>query len=79
MRKGTAMLDEDFAPGFPLRHAVKDAELAASAANRHGAELMLTDALLPRWRQAVVEGHGDEDIAAAVTQSTTAPRRAVRA
>ena len=72
MTKGNAMLDEDFVPGFPLRHAVKDAELATSAAHRHGAELMLTDALLPRWREAIVEGHGDEDVAAAVTQSATA-------
>jgi 3-hydroxyisobutyrate dehydrogenase len=79
MTKGTAMLDEDFVPGFPLRHAVKDAELATSAARRHGAELTLTDALLPRWREAVVEGHGDEDVAAAVTQSAAALRRAVGA
>jgi 3-hydroxyisobutyrate dehydrogenase len=79
MTKGTAMLDEDFVPGFPLRHAVKDAELATSAARRHGAQLTLTDALLPRWRAAVVEGHGDEDVAAAVTRSAADPRRAVRA
>jgi 3-hydroxyisobutyrate dehydrogenase len=79
MTKGTAMLDEDFVPGFPLRHAVKDAELATSAARRHGAELALTDALLPRWHEAIVEGHGDEDVAAAVTLSAAAPRRAVRA
>ena len=79
MTKGIAMLDEDFVPGFPLRHAVKDAELAMSAAYRHGAELTLTEALLPRWREAVVEGHGDEDVAAAVTQSAAATRRAVRA
>jgi 3-hydroxyisobutyrate dehydrogenase len=79
MTKGTAMLDEDFVPGFPLRHAVKDAELATSAARRHGAELALTDALLPRWREAVVEGHGDEDVAAAVTQSAAAyPSRGPR-
>jgi 3-hydroxyisobutyrate dehydrogenase len=78
MTKGTAMLDEDFVPGFPLRHAVKDAELAISAARRRGAELTLTDALLPRWREAVAEGHGDEDVAAVVTQSA-ALRRAARA
>jgi 3-hydroxyisobutyrate dehydrogenase len=79
MTKGTAMLDEDFVPGFPLRHAVKDAELATSAARRYRAELALTDALLPRWREAVVEGHGDEDVAAVVTQSAAALRRATRA
>ena len=79
MAKGTAMLDEDFVPGFPLRHAVKDAELATSAARRHGVQLTLTDALLPRWREAVVEGHGDEDVAAAFTRSAAAPRGAARA
>jgi 3-hydroxyisobutyrate dehydrogenase len=66
------MLDEDFAPGFPIRHAVKDAELAMSAADRHGAELTLTGALLPRWREAVVEGYGDDDVAAVVTQAVAA-------
>ncbi|MCW2593179.1 MAG: beta-hydroxyacid dehydrogenase, 3-hydroxyisobutyrate dehydrogenase [Mycobacterium sp.] len=70
--KGTAMLDEDFAPGFPIRHAVKDAELAMSAADRHGAELTLTGALLPRWREAVVKGYGDDDVAAVVTQAVAA-------
>jgi 3-hydroxyisobutyrate dehydrogenase len=72
MTKGTAMLDEDFVAGFPLRHAVKDAELAMSAAHRHGTELTLTEALLPRWREAIAEGHGDDDVAAAVTQSAAA-------
>jgi 3-hydroxyisobutyrate dehydrogenase len=72
MTKGTAMLDEDFVAGFPLRHAAKDAELAMSAAHRHGTELTLTEALLPRWREAIAEGHGDDDVAAAVTQSAVA-------
>jgi 3-hydroxyisobutyrate dehydrogenase len=70
--KGTAMLDGDFVPGFPLRHAVKDAELAASAAYQHGVELSLTSALLPRWREAVLDGHGDDDVASAVTESVAA-------
>jgi 3-hydroxyisobutyrate dehydrogenase len=51
---------------------VKDAELAMSAANRHGAELTLTGALLPRWHDAVHEGHGDDDVAAVVTQAVVA-------
>jgi 3-hydroxyisobutyrate dehydrogenase len=75
MTKGTAMLDSDFVPGFPVRHAVKDAELAMSAANRHGAELTLTGALLPRWREVIVEGHGDDDVAAVVIQGVTAHLR----
>jgi 3-hydroxyisobutyrate dehydrogenase len=69
LAKGSAMLEKDFVPGFPLRHAVKDAELATMAALQHGMELSLTNALLPRWREAVLDGHGDEDVVAAVTAS----------
>jgi 3-hydroxyisobutyrate dehydrogenase len=72
MAKGAAMLDAQFTPGFPLRHATKDVELALSAAHRHGVELPLTDALLPRWHQAIAADHGDDDVAAAVTAAATA-------
>jgi 3-hydroxyisobutyrate dehydrogenase len=72
MTKGAAMLDAEFTPGFPLRHATKDVELALSAAHRHGVELPLTDALLTRWQQAIAADHGDDDIAAAVTAAATA-------
>jgi 3-hydroxyisobutyrate dehydrogenase len=72
MTKGAAMLDAQFTPGFPLRHATKDVELALSAAHRHGVELPLTDALLPRWHQAIAADHGDDDVAAAVTAAATA-------
>jgi 3-hydroxyisobutyrate dehydrogenase len=67
MTKGAAMLDADFVPGFPLRHAAKDAELASSAAHQHGVELPLTSALLPVWHDAIGQGHGDDDIASVVT------------
>jgi 3-hydroxyisobutyrate dehydrogenase len=77
LAKGSAMLEKDFVPGFPLRHAVKDAELATTAALLHGMELSLTDALLPRWREAVLDGHGDEDVAAAVTASVAVPSSGV--
>jgi 3-hydroxyisobutyrate dehydrogenase len=42
-----------------------------SAAHRNGAELALTGALLPRWREAIVEGYGDDDVAV-VTQAVAA-------
>jgi 3-hydroxyisobutyrate dehydrogenase len=67
--KGNAMLDDNFAPGFPLRHAAKDAALAADAAHDHGVELPLTAALLRRWQQAIALGHGEDDVASAVTAS----------
>lgn len=69
--KGAAMLDAEFVPGFPLRHATKDAELALNAAHRHGVELPLINALLPRWHEAIAADHGDDDIAAAVTAAAT--------
>jgi 3-hydroxyisobutyrate dehydrogenase len=67
LAKGAAMLDGDFAPGFPLRHAAKDAELALHAANQHEVHLPLTDALLPRWRAVIANNHGGDDVASAVT------------
>jgi 3-hydroxyisobutyrate dehydrogenase len=68
--KGNAMLDANFVPGFPLRHAAKDAALAADAAHTHGAELPLTEALLGRWQQAIAWGHGGDDVASAITASS---------
>jgi 3-hydroxyisobutyrate dehydrogenase-like beta-hydroxyacid dehydrogenase len=34
------------------------------AAQASGAELTLTEALLPRWRRAAASGHADDDLAA---------------
>jgi 3-hydroxyisobutyrate dehydrogenase len=69
--KGAAMLDAEFVPGFPLRHATKDAELALSAAHRHGMELPLTNALLPRFHEAIAADHGGDDVASAVAAAAT--------
>jgi 3-hydroxyisobutyrate dehydrogenase len=71
LAKGAAMLNAEFAPGFPLRHATKDAELALNAAHRHGIELPLTSALLPRWHEALAGDHGGDDVAAAITAAAT--------
>jgi 3-hydroxyisobutyrate dehydrogenase len=71
MAKGAAMLNAEFVPGFPLRHATKDAELALSAAHQHGVELPMTNALLPRWYEAIAGDHGDDDVASAVTAAST--------
>ena len=71
LAKGVAMVNAEFAPGFPLRHATKDAELALSAAHRHGVELPLTSALLPRWPEALAGDHGGDDVASAVTAAAT--------
>jgi 3-hydroxyisobutyrate dehydrogenase len=67
--KGNAMLARDFAPGFPLRHALKDAMLALSAARDRDLELPLTDALARRWQKGVVAGHGDQDVSSAFVEA----------
>jgi 3-hydroxyisobutyrate dehydrogenase len=64
VQKARRMLAGDFSPAFALRHALKDAELAAQAAQASGATLTLTGALLPRWRQTAASGHADDDLSA---------------
>jgi 3-hydroxyisobutyrate dehydrogenase len=59
-----AKLAGDFTPAFALKHALKDAELAAVAAPASGTELTLTQALLPRSRRAAANGHAEDDLAA---------------
>lgn len=63
VQKARAMLAGDFAPAFALKHALKDADLAAQAAQETGTQLTLTEALLPRWRRAAASGHADDDLA----------------
>ena len=53
----------DFAPEFPLAWALKDVDLALSAAG--DGELPLLAALSRQWRAAVDSGHGREDVSAA--------------
>jgi 3-hydroxyisobutyrate dehydrogenase len=60
--KARTMLAGDFTPAFALQHALKDAKLAISAAHAKGAELTLTEALLPRWQRAA-DAHGEQDVA----------------
>jgi 3-hydroxyisobutyrate dehydrogenase len=64
VQKARAMVAGDFRPAFALKHAIKDASLAIDAARDSDTQLALTEALLPRWRQAASVGHADEDLAA---------------
>ena len=68
--KSEAMIAGDFAPGFPLRLAFKDTALALDAAREHGLELPLTLALERRWNDAISRGHGEDDVAAIITEAT---------
>jgi 3-hydroxyisobutyrate dehydrogenase len=68
--KGQAMADRDFTPGFALRNAFKDVDLALDAARAKGLELPLTNVLEPRWREAIANGHGDEDLSVVIEAAT---------
>ncbi|HWC85119.1 MAG TPA: NAD(P)-dependent oxidoreductase [Solirubrobacteraceae bacterium] len=64
--KANAMLGHHYAPGFALRHAHKDVELAKSAAADRGLPLPLLETVDERWERAIAAGHADEDVAAVV-------------
>ena len=68
VQKAQAMLAGDFRPAFALKHAIKDAELAVGAA--HEGDLVLTEALLPRWRRAAL-AHADDDLAVVYAEAGT--------
>jgi 3-hydroxyisobutyrate dehydrogenase len=53
----------DFAPEFPLEWALKDVDLAITAAGED--KLPLLEALSRQWRTAVEAGHGRDDVSAA--------------
>jgi 3-hydroxyisobutyrate dehydrogenase len=55
----------DFAPEFPLEWALKDVDLALTAAG--DARLPMLAALSQQWRAAVDAGHGREDVSAVRT------------
>jgi 3-hydroxyisobutyrate dehydrogenase len=73
--KGRGMIAGEFAPGFALRLAYKDVGLALDAARAHQLELPVTEALVPRWQQAIADGHADDDLSAVF--SVASPRAAV--
>jgi 3-hydroxyisobutyrate dehydrogenase len=64
--KGRMMIERDFPPSFPLRHAAKDAALAIAAAERHRLSLPLLESVREQLDLGVGSGHGDEDMAAAI-------------
>jgi 3-hydroxyisobutyrate dehydrogenase len=62
--KGRAMIERNFPPAFPLRHAAKDLRLIEEAAGRHELDVPLIDTVAERYAQAVERGLGDLDMSA---------------
>ena len=69
LAKARAMIGRQFEPGFTLRLAHKDVELALSAAGRHGLRLPVIEQVDERWDAAIAHGHGDQDVAVAVQET----------
>jgi 3-hydroxyisobutyrate dehydrogenase len=67
--KGKATLERDFTPAFRLKLAAKDARLVRQAAEDHGLDLPLVDAIAERMTQGAKE-HGDKDFCATYLTST---------
>jgi 3-hydroxyisobutyrate dehydrogenase len=63
--KGGLMQEGDYPASFPLRHALKDANLIAEAAREADLELSVLDGVVDLLERGVEAGHGDEDMAAA--------------
>ena len=64
--KGSLVVDEDYAPRFPLRHALKDVRLARSVAASHGLDLRVVAGAEEEYAAAAGAGHQDEDVMAVV-------------
>jgi 3-hydroxyisobutyrate dehydrogenase len=73
--KGKAIIERSFEPSFKLSLAAKDAGLLREAAERHGLDLPLFEAIHSRMLEAAEE-HGDEDMAA--TYLASAPQEQAR-
>ena len=67
--KAQAMIDRDFEPTFALKHATKDAKLAADAAARRKLDLPVLAAIAQRMDEAVPE-HGERDVSATFLTSS---------
>jgi 3-hydroxyisobutyrate dehydrogenase len=64
--KGAMMIERSYEPSFSLALAAKDARLASDAAARAGLELPALTAIRDQLERGAEQGHGDDDMAAAV-------------
>ena len=69
--KAKAMLERDFTPAFRLTLAAKDASLVRRAAEDHGLDLPVVEAIARRLAEGAKE-HGDMDFSATYLTSTPA-------
>jgi 3-hydroxyisobutyrate dehydrogenase len=66
LTKADAMIAGSFTPGFALKWAQKDVELAAFAASQRDLSLPVLESVDARWGEVVAAGAGEEDVASVV-------------
>lgn len=64
--KGSLVVDEDFAPRFPLRHALKDVRLARQVGRSLGFDLRIVAGAEEEYAAAAERGHAAEDVMAVI-------------
>jgi 3-hydroxyisobutyrate dehydrogenase len=60
--KGPGMIKGELPVAFPLKHALKDADLILEAGDRHDLQLALAGVVRDRFAKAADAGHGDDDM-----------------
>jgi 3-hydroxyisobutyrate dehydrogenase len=73
--KGPGMIAGELPVAFPLKHALKDAELILEAADRHDLDLGLAPVIRDRLVRADDAGHGDDDMGMVVAASRPTSER----
>jgi 3-hydroxyisobutyrate dehydrogenase len=71
--KGPGMIEGALPVSFPLKHALKDADLVLAAAARHELDLGIGPAVRERFAKAAADGHADDDLGMVIEASR--PRR----
>jgi 3-hydroxyisobutyrate dehydrogenase len=70
--KGPGMIGGELPVAFPLKHALKDADLILEAAERHDLDLALAATVRDRFARAAEDGYGDKDMGMVVQASRPA-------
>jgi 3-hydroxyisobutyrate dehydrogenase len=71
--KAPGMIAGELPVAFPLKHALKDAELILEAAERHDVDLGLAPVVRDRLARAAAAGHADDDMGMVVAATRPAP------
>jgi 3-hydroxyisobutyrate dehydrogenase len=73
--KGPGMIAGELPVAFPLKHALKDAELILEAAERHAFDPLLAETVRDRYAQAADDGHAEQDMAMVVAAARATSAR----